>query len=436
MRSLIQTFRKDTFARNSLILFIGAMTANVVNYIFHFVLGRMVSIPIYGEAESLISLINLVSVPAAAITMIATMYGSIGKAEGNGFGTKAAMRNFQIQILWVGVPLFSIAILLTPYVKNFLHLSSTFSLYILWALVLVSFFSAITLGVMAGWQRFAESSVASVVGSVLKLISVLIFVQLGFAVNGIIGSFLLGGITTYVVSLYLLGFLGKQKSEKKKSLQLPPTTYIIPIFIMNLALAILGNIDVVFAKHNLDPIAAGQYGALSVVAKIIFFGTGAVASVLFAMAAEKKHQEVDSFGLFAKAVVVTMILAIFSITVYFAFPKVLLYVLYGKTYLSVAPYLGWLALAVSLYSFCNLALQYLLSLRETKIAYAYLATALLGGVLMWIFGKTISSMIAMVILSQALSAVLCLCFILAKVWSRRTRSSTLSPAFEPIIPTL
>ena len=51
-------------------------------------------------------------------------------------------------------------------------------------------------------------------------------------------------------------------------------SYVFPAFAGMLAINLLGNIDMILAKHNLDSVLAGGYGALNVISKIIFFVTG------------------------------------------------------------------------------------------------------------------------------------------------------------------
>ena len=421
-------FEKNSVARNSAILFAGSMGANILNYIYHFVVGRLVSVSVYGTGESLISLISFISVPAAAITMLATKYAAMCKAEENTGASRRFSARLTQTVLLYSVVIFLVALALTPLIKDFLHLESVVPLYLLWLLMIVLFLSAVNLGVMAGWQKFTQSSIAAVVGGVIKLAAAIFLIWGGFQVNAIIGSFLLGGIATYLVSVIVVQHMRTSASADSNEEAPALKNYIWPVLVGNLAITILGNADMLFAKHNLDAITAGQYGSLSVVSKIIFFGTSAIATVVFAMAAERQYKSSPSLYIFQRAAMVTGIVTIIATIIYFAVPRLLLKILYGSTYVSVAPYLGWFAIAVSLYSFSNLVVQYLLSIHETRVVYAYLAASVIGSAGMLMFGTTLVRMSILLIATQALAAGTAV-FML---WRAQRRNAPTAPFLESI----
>ena len=113
------------FVKNSAILFAGSLTASLLNYVFHLVIGRQVSVAVYGQAESLISLIAIISVPAATLTMVATKYGAACKADGNKNGSHEILAYLNKKVLKFGLPIFLAAVMLTPVIGKFLHVENT-----------------------------------------------------------------------------------------------------------------------------------------------------------------------------------------------------------------------------------------------------------------------------------------------------------------------
>lgn len=393
--------KNNTFARNSIILFIGTMIANLLSYFFHLSIGRMVSVEVYGEAESLISLIAIISVPATTIGLIATKYAAICKAENDKQGSYKIMRYLYEKTFIYGFPIFLATLFLIPAVNSFLNIKNIFPLAIVWILMFLSFFSTINSGVLSGWQKFKDISLMSILGIFVKLIAGIALVKLGFLLNGIIISFALGWLASYIASIFMLKNIREKRNKieadtESKINLVAIRNYILPVFVSSLGITILGNIDMVLVKHNLSAVAAGQYGALAQVGKIIFFATGVIASVLFAMAAENNHKKGNSIRIFINAFLFTAFISLGVIIIYFLFPRVVLNLFFGKKYLNVSFYLGWFAIALSLFSFANLILQYLLSIHKVEIAYIFLLISLIATVLILIWGKTIFAILTII----------------------------------------
>jgi O-antigen/teichoic acid export membrane protein len=429
---MINFIKNNVFARNSAILFSGAIAGSLLNYFFHLAVGRMVSVEIYGEAESLISLITIIAVPAATLGLVATKFAAAGLAENNPASSRGLLKYLNRQVFIYGLPIFLLTLALTPLAANFLKIQGSFPLVMIWAMMFLSFFSAINGGILNGWQKFIPASVNGVIGTAVKLICGLVLVKLGFALNGIIGSFLIAGVVSYFVSISMLKFLktapDKIKDGRPSKMNFQSVkNYVLPVFLGSLAINLLGNIDMVFAKHNLNSLLAGQYGALNITSKVIFFVVGILASVLFAMAAEHSHKKTDSAPILKNALSLTLIFCAGSIIFYFIFPRFVLSVFFGRKYLAVAFYLGWFAINASLFSLANLILQYLLSIHQTKIARVFLAISILAGIFILLLGQSIFAILIIISLAN-LAGVL-----IGAVFLYRKRFLTPEPEAPAII---
>lgn len=412
---MLRKIRNNAFAWNSFVLFSGSMVNNVLNYIFHLVVGRMVSVTVYGETESLISLMTIISVPAATLVMVMTKYAAECKAQNDKKRSYELLRYFNKKIMQYGTPVFLLTILLTPYISRFLNIESNIPLLIVWTSMLLSLFSSGASGMLSGWQKFKESSFAAIAGGALKLVSASIFITIGLKINGLMLSFFLSAVGTYVIVLICLKFIivaGRGDSKEISKLNFGSVKSTIATFFMgNLAINALGNLDMVLAKHNLSDIEAGQYGALTIVSKIIFFATGVIASVLFSMSAEHNHKNANTKKLFLQAFSLMVMVSAISVAVYFLAPKLILSLLFGAKYNAVSGYLGWFAIMVVLFSIVNLTLQYLLSLHRIKVVYGMLTVAISSAIAILFLGHTISAILIIGIIAQLAALVVCLPFI-------------------------
>ncbi|HLN18564.1 MAG TPA: oligosaccharide flippase family protein [Patescibacteria group bacterium] len=414
---MIKRIKNNAFARNSIILFIGTMAASVLNYFFHVGVGRMVSTSVYGEVESLISLTAIISVPSASLAMVATKLGACNKAEEDISGSLQVLEYLNKKIFIYGLPIFFALALFSSYFKNFLQIESVWPLFIVWLMMLLSFFSAVTGGLLNGWQKFESSSWAGIWGAFVKLASAILLIKLGFDLNGAIGGFALGALAAYAFSIYFLKNLKKENHEKKEIKRIDKhlfKVYMWPIFWGNLAITILANVDMVLAKHNLSPDMAGQYGALSIISKIIFFATGIVGTVLFSMTAENNYKKNSSTKTLIHALYLMAIISIPAFIFYYLFPGFIISILFGSKYPDAGPYLWWFAVSVILFSFANLFFQYLLSLNKTKVAYILLAISILASLAILFVGTSIFVIIAIMIVAQLVAAASGLYFILKR----------------------
>ena len=425
MRRILILFQESIFVRNSVVLFIGTMAANVLNYAFHFSLGRMVDAETYGALQSLIALLTIVSVPAAALAMIATKYGAAAKAREDYFFGHLLFSYLNKKIIRYGWPLIIIGLILIPLTKSFLKIDDTFAVAFLWALAALAFFGSVSTGILSGWQKFGAVNMAGIIGTGIKLLLGVFLAYLGFGLDGILFGLVLAGIVGYFISVNGLKFLarGHKDSQAKNSEEVEKEIdfssvrgYVATALTGTLGLVALGNTDIIFAKHILDPELAGAYGALSVVAKVIFFATGVIATVLFSMSSESVEKnnnngEPQSFFVFWSAFALTIFISAITIIFYFLAPEFVMKIFFGSKYLAAAPYLGWFGLAAGLYAVVNLILQQLLSMRITRAAECLLAIAILESLALFFLGSDIISIIEIVIGAQIFALIFGLAFV-------------------------
>jgi O-antigen/teichoic acid export membrane protein len=415
---MIDRIKNNAFARNSLILLVGTMAASILNYIFHLAVGRMVSSSVYGEVESLISLVSIISVPAGSLMMLVTRDSAGNKADDDKAGSYRLLNHYNKKIFMYGLPILVAAVALSSFIRDFLKIENIWPLLIVWFMMFLSFFGAVTGGILNGWQKFIQSSWGGIWGAFFKLVSFLVLIKFGFGLNGALGSFALGSIASYIISLYFLRFIRKRKGNslrpEKKTDSVFLMKYIWPVLLGNLAITILSNADMIMAKHNLSPDAAGQYGALTIISKIIFFVTGVMATVLFSMSSENNHKKNSSRSTLNQAFLMTFFASLAALVFYYLFPEFVMSMLFGNKYNGVAPYLIWFAISVVLFSFVNLIFQYLISIHETKIVYGLLAISLAASFLISFVGYSIFAIITIMIAAQILAFLSGLYFLFKK----------------------
>src|SRR3989304_530886 len=125
MLKLLRLYRSSTSARslakNSGIVFTGTMAGNVIAYLYHLFLGRILGPSSYGELAALLSFLYILNAPTTVLLTILTKFFSVLKAR-NSVG--------QAKFLWITVTkkillyeAIGMVIILPalPYLASFLH---------------------------------------------------------------------------------------------------------------------------------------------------------------------------------------------------------------------------------------------------------------------------------------------------------------------------
>jgi O-antigen/teichoic acid export membrane protein len=384
--SLTKTIDKvkgDKFLSNSFIFFIGSFLVGVGNYLYQFLMARMLMVEVYGELQSILAILAITGVLTGAISTVLTKYTADFKAKDWLNKIYALFLLFTKKILTAAIIFFVIFVILSGYIAKFLNLTSVFPLIILGAGFLFSFSNSINLGIVRGLQKFKELSVISIIPVFLKILSAILLVKLGFAINGAVGAVVLAGLIGYLISFYPLKFLFGQEKEKIETKEI--FQYSFPVFFTLLFTTLLYSVDIILVKHFFSAQIAGEYGALAILGHIIFFITGPIVGVMFPMAADAHGNHTDSTKVFKKTIFLVGLIGFVALLSYFLLPGFIIKILIGSKFLSISKFLGWFGIAMFLYSLVGLFTQYFLSIEKIKCTYLVGIGVLLQVILISIF---------------------------------------------------
>lgn len=145
---------------------------------------------------------------------------------------------------------------------------------------------------------------------------------------------------------------------------------------------IFNNIDVVTARHVLSPNGAGLYSGLSVMGKIIFYGTSSLSAVMYPRVAAATSAAARRRLLFQTMAVLAAVDAVLLLGYWLLAPHLLRIVL-GRTYLRDSSLLPLFAIGVVALTFVNLFVYYGMGarVRHFAIVPAIGVPALIG----WLF---------------------------------------------------
>jgi len=383
---LIKSFtriKNDKFLTGSLVLFCGSLLVGAINYVYQFLMARMLTVAVYGELQSLITIFAVTGVLTGAISTVLTKYTADFKANNRTDKIYSIFLLFTKKTTIVAIIFFAFFVFLSGYIAGFLNMTSVIPLIIIGISFIFGFSSSVNSGILRGLQKFKELSLVSITSTLIKLIFGVLLVKLGFAINGAVGAVSLASLVGYLISFYPIKFLFKLKTVKIETKEI--LRYSFPVFLTLLSTTLLCSVNVILVKHFFSAQTAGEFGALVVLSNIIFFMVGPIAGVMFPMAADAHSSLGNPAKILKKAICLVVFIGLAIVGCYFAIPDLIIKVLLGSKFLIIGKYLGWVGVSMFIYSLVSLFSSYFLSVGRLKGAYLVGVGALLQIVLITVF---------------------------------------------------
>jgi len=361
----------QSLACNSLLVFFGAMIANIGSYLYHLVIGRILGPSGYGELSSLISLLYIFSVPTTVLQTVLIKYFSTCKASDSSGQAKYLFRKMTKTLITVLVPLFAFLWISSPLVADFLHLSGPRVVFWVFSIFVITTLTALNISVVQGFQLFIWYAALTAGGSLLKLILSIPFAYQGVEMT-MVASFLMT-LILYILFFIPLRFMFSSKEERMNITKKDIVTYSLPTFFTLLGMTALYSMDIVLVKHYLSAFDAGIYSSVAVLGKVIFYASSAIGTVLFPVIAERFAKKSDTSALIRLSIILVTTISLGVTLLYSVFPRIIVYLLFGNSFNAASEYLGIFAIFITLYSIVNIIA---LACLATEKMYVYLFTCM------------------------------------------------------------
>jgi len=405
----MSNWKKDELIVGSFILFIMMSLSNFINYLFHFSMARFLGPEDYGILATLMSIIYIYAIFGESIQTIMSRYTSnLNSNNELGKIKDVIIRSLKKFGLFSTI-IFILASIVLFLVSSYLNIDRQL-LIITNLLIFFMFISPALRGVLQGSKKFKSLGINLLLESTLKLILSISLVLIGFKVYGALIGILLGAVVSLVAIFISLKDI---ISSKRISAPLDNIySYNLPIFICMISIVLMYSLDIIIAKIIFDPIVAGKYAVLSMLGKIIFFGTMAIAKTMFPLSIENYQKGKNTKYIFIKSIKITFILIFLVMTIYTLIPKIVINVLFGAQYLDIYRFLSIIGLAYSFISISNLLLLYSISINPSPRRYYFsLLFPIIQITLLVLFGSDILNFSMGVMISGLIFLIYSICVI-------------------------
>lgn len=360
---MIKKFLGSELGKGTIILFFMMNLANFLNFVFHFIMGRMLGPSDYGVLAVLMSLMYIYSIPVESIQNLISRYTTKLKVKKE-FGK---IKYLLVKSLKRGLIFSSIIFILLVPISYFLSifLEINFWLIIVANIFIFSAFSSpITRGVLQGRKKFGFFGGSLVIESALKISIGVLLVLLGMKVFGAVMGALIGVFTGVVISIYFNKNLLKNKTKKTEFEEIYSQS--IPYFVATIVILLMFSLDIILAKRFFSAEIAGKYAVLSMLGKMVFFATMSIGKAMFPLTSEKSDSGKDSKELFRKSIAMIILAGVSAVLVFTFFPQLIVSILYGSQYIDIAQYLVFSGIAFSFIALSNLVFIYGLSTNKLR----------------------------------------------------------------------
>ncbi len=383
----------NSLVKGSAVVMVGSLVGSFLSYLFHFLVGRLLSPAEYGTLVSLFSILYIVGIPGDVLGTTVTKFASQYKARGDFKAVTAALVWVSKTVSLLAVILFCLAVLFRNWLAEFLKITDSRLPVLFFVFVAVSLLVPILVGFLRGLLRFKAFSFVSVLQPLLRVLLGAGCAFLGFGLFGAVGGLIASGILTALVALFLLKKNLRFPFAKTSFSRSDLLRYALPTTATLLTLTSLYNVDVILVKHFFSSAEAGIYGSTATMGRIIFFGLSSICLVMFPLASERYENGEDPFKILKTSLLLVVSGATVGVLGYFLLPQLLIKMLFGSSYLPAEPYLGLFALFMGLYTAVDLISRFFLSIRDFRPAAVLVVFSLFQILLLCFFHNTLLEVI-------------------------------------------
>lgn len=360
---------KNSFEKNSIVLFVLMMGANVCNYLFQIIVGNLMEVESYAQVNTVLAIVSVLSIPTTIIAMICARYIAINVATANEQGIVSVVQVLLKFTSMVALVLVLGVLLSMSGITGIFALDSKWYVAGTLVMAIINLFFSITAGILQGMKQFFQYGVQTILMALGKLIFSVVLIWLGWSVFGVITAVIIGIVLAILYGLYYIGnYVRKAFRHKEESSidMIEFMKYAFGTIVAQGCVVALTSGDILLVKAYFPDREAGLYSSAMVIGKIAMYVATAVVAALFPMVVERHQQGKNTVSLLKKAMLygggVSVVCAIGMITL----GRPVIGLLFGERYLGAIGFLPAVCIYVVPLTFITILMNYVLAVNKIK----------------------------------------------------------------------
>lgn len=342
---------------------LSAFVVNGGNYFYNLGLGRVLGPGAFADAAILITLLLVLSFVAMTFQLaVAKFTTEFDKSKQEAFVQRAYK-----QATTFGIILGAAIVVFAGSLQTLFQTESSVMFTIFGIAVPLYFIMSVNRGNLQGRKSFIALSITYQLEMVYRLaltFALLLFFNIESSV----------AVATAIAISFIAGVFPFKKLTSKKAVQSALTSKeskaVMNFFVLTacyeLTQIICNSSDILLVKHYFPSYDAGLYASLALIGRVVYFVTWMFVMLLLPTVVSMRKEGKNSVPVLMKYVGYITALASGIVLFTFLFPSFAVQILFGEQYMSIAPLLGWYALATSFFALSNIFAYYYLSLDHYK----------------------------------------------------------------------
>jgi O-antigen/teichoic acid export membrane protein len=358
------------------LLFISTLIVNAGNYAINLVFGRWLGPEDFSEVSLLVTLLLMVSFFALAFQLTGAKFSAEDSSDS---AVSSLFTWLNKRAIYVGLGMMMIVLVGSVFWKDFFQTTSAIPFLILGISLPFYLLMSVNRGIFQGKLLYRKLAATYQSEMWVRLIVSVGLVYLGWRVNGVAAGIAASLILTWWLSkkqLKLTAF-NKEFNLNEKAVM----NFLLLILFYELSQILINNSDIILVKHFFNPYDAGLYAALALIGRIVYFGTWTVVTLLFPLVIKLEKEGKDHTWYFLGGLGIVAVMAMVIVLACYWKPVLMIGILFGEEYISVAPLLWKYGLATGLFACSNVFVYYHMSLDRLIPVWI----TVIGGILQIVF---------------------------------------------------
>ncbi|WP_142784576.1 oligosaccharide flippase family protein [Changchengzhania lutea] len=338
---------------------LSVLAVNGGNYLYNLILGRLLGPEQFADAAVLITFLLVLSFIAMTFQLVTAKFSVLFENElFKSFTSKIYKNAFS-----VGIVMGIVVILFAPKLQSLFNTSSSSMFVIFGCGVPLYFLMSVNRGVFQGKKAFKSLSITYQLEMLSRLVITLGIIFLFNLQSSVVIA--IGIFVSFIFGLIPFKFDFKFL-KSKVIIDGVHTKQIKRFFIITafyeLTQIIINNSDILLVKHYFESYEAGLYASLALIGRIVYFIAWMFVMLLLPTVVQLKKDGKETAPVLFKYVGYIAVISLAIVLACFIFPETIITLLFGESYIAMAPLLWKYGIATSMFAISNIFAYYYLSL--------------------------------------------------------------------------
>jgi len=335
--------------------------ANVIDFAFHFWMGRVLIPADFAVLQTLNSVMLVYTTGSGVFQPVVGRFVAEARGRGQDDTIPAIFQSFLRAAFWLGSILSILVLSFSDFIAQSLNLP-TWTIQLSATLIFLSTLRPIAAGVLQGQERFISFGFARLALSLGRILFVIVFIPAGIGLSSAIVALPFGWLVGVLCAFLLLGSpLWVKGGAPPRGLLREGWKLSFYALLAYLAYMSLTSLDLVWVNRNLDGDSAGAYASLVLMRRIVALLPGVAVTVMFPRIAKTLAEDRQINRLLSRTAIIILAASGALTVLYFLFADQFIALIFGGAYNPASALLGWMGVAMIGVSLSSIWLNYYLA---------------------------------------------------------------------------